>query len=63
MKIILLTQWKEKELVCCCPLINKCNKNHGCEELDFTLDNSFNMNDCMKHPSYTRHRGAIQQRR
>ena len=57
------TKWKNDELVCVCTQQGKCNKNHGCEELDFILDNSINVNDCMKHTSYTRHKGAIQQRR
>lgn len=63
MKITLYTQWKNGVIVCTCPPSNKCNKNHGCEELDFILDDSIDVNDCMKHDSYTRHRGAIQQRR
>lgn len=63
MKIKLYTQWKDGVVVCTCPIINKCNKNHGCEELDFILDNSVSISDCMKHDSYTRHKGAIQQRR
>jgi len=50
------------ELVCVCTQKGKCLKNHGCEELDFILDDSFNMHDCMKHTSYTRHRGAMKQR-
>jgi len=63
MKITLYTQWKDGKIVCTCPPCNKCNKERGCEELDFILDNSFNMNDCMKHPSYIRHKGALTQRR
>lgn len=63
MRITLMCKWKDTEIVCTCPVINKCNKNHGCEELDFILDNSINMNDCMRHTSYSRHKGAMQQRR
>ena len=63
MKVTLLTMWKDKQLVCCCPLINKCNKNHGCEELDFTLDPYASVNECMKHDSHIRVNGRVQQRR
>ncbi|MGH4125609.1 MAG: hypothetical protein ACREV6_22075 [Clostridium sp.] len=63
MKVTLLTQWKDKELVCCCPLVNKCNKNHGCEELDFTLDAYANINECMGQRVYKRVNGAMTQRR
>jgi hypothetical protein len=63
MKITLYTQWKDKELVCCCPPINKCNKNHGCEELDFILDPYADSKQCMKHDSHIRINGRVQQRR
>lgn len=63
MIIPLLTYWNEKELVCCCPKANRCRKERGCEELDFTLNPYSGLNECMKHNSYTRHKGAIQQRR
>ncbi|MBU3098371.1 MULTISPECIES: hypothetical protein [Clostridium] len=63
MKVKLLTYWKDENLECCCPLKNKCNKNHGCEELDFITDDSFNVNECMKHTSYNRVKSRMQQRR
>jgi hypothetical protein len=47
-KIKLLTQWRDKEIVCCCPLINRCRKDHNCEELMFTLDPPFNKQDILE---------------
>lgn len=58
MKFKLLTQWKGKELVCCCPVKNKCMKNHGCEELEFTLDPYEDIKQCMKHDSYKKCKGG-----
>jgi len=63
MKITLYTQWKDGEVVCTCPQINKCKKERGCELLDFVIDNSFSANDCMKHTSYNRVKSRMQQRR
>lgn len=63
MKVTLFTKWKDGELVCTCPLINKCNKNHGCEELDFTCNPYADSKDCMKHDSHIRVNGRVQQRR
>jgi hypothetical protein len=63
MKVKLLTKWKDKELVCCCPVINKCNKEHGCEELDFTLNPYDGIKECMGHDAYKRCNGRVQQRR
>ena len=63
MKVTFYTQWKDGKIVCACPPCNKCNKERGCEELDFILDNSFNTNDCMKHTSYNRVKSRMQQRR
>jgi len=64
MKIKLLTYWKDNELECCCPVKNKCSrKNLSCEELDFVIDNSFNVNECMCHTSYNRVKSRMQQRR
>jgi len=54
MKIKLLTQWINKELVCCCPLKNKCRKDHNCEELEFTLDQFKGIKECFKNDE--RHR-------
>jgi hypothetical protein len=63
MKVTLLTKWKDKELVCCCPLINRCNKEHGCEELEFVLNPYSDINECMSQRTYKRVKGAMTQRR
>lgn len=63
MKIKLYTLWKDGEVVCTCPTPNKCNKERGCELLDFTLDSYADMNECMKHDSYVRVKSRLQQRR
>lgn len=63
MKVKLFTYWKDGILECTCPVKNKCNKNHGCEELDFIIDNSFSASECMKHTSYNRVKSRMQQRR
>jgi len=63
MKIKLYTQWKDGEIVCTCPECNKCNKNHGCELLDFTLDPYADMRECMGHDSYIKVKSRMQQRR
>jgi len=63
LKIKLYTQWKNGEVVCTCPITNKCKKEHGCELLDFTLDSYADMRECMKHDSYARVKGAMSQRR
>lgn len=55
-KVIFMTQWRDKQIVCCCPLINKCNKDHSCEELDFYYDPYDGLYDYMK-------RGEIDVRR
>lgn len=57
-KIKLLTQWKGKQLLCCCPIENKCSKDHGCEELVFTLDPYEDIEKCMKHSSYKKCKGG-----
>lgn len=63
MKFLLLTKWIDKELVCCCPVKNKCMKDHNCEELEFTLDPYADIQECMKERSYKRNsRGAIVQK-
>lgn len=61
MQFKLLTKWHEKELVCCCTIKNKCSKEHGCEELEFTLDPYQDIQSCMKHDSYKRTGRAIKQ--
>jgi hypothetical protein len=63
MKVKLFTKWKDGEIVCTCPLINKCNKDHGCEELDFILDPYAGIKECMKHSSYERVNGKVHQKR
>jgi len=62
-KLKLLTYWKDENLECCCPSHNRCNKNHGCEELEFTLDPYADSKECMKHDSHIRINGRVQQRR
>jgi hypothetical protein len=62
MKYKLLTEWKEKELICCCLVNNKCCKHNVCEELEFTLDPYEGVVECMKQRSYRRVRGALKQR-
>jgi hypothetical protein len=62
MKFKFLTEWSEKELVCCCLVKNKCDKNHNCEELEFTLNPYEGVVECMKERSYRRVRGALKQR-
>jgi len=62
-KIKLLTYWKDKNLECCCPSHRGCNKNHGCEELDFILDPYADMQECMSERSYIRVNSRMQQRR
>jgi len=59
----LLTKWIEKELVCCCPICSRCLKDHGCEELDFTMSPFDDTKECMRHDSYKRTHGAIRQTR
>jgi len=61
MKVKLLTKWLDKELVCCCPIINKCNKNHGCEELDFILNPYDDIEECMGHSAYRKTKGITKQ--
>ena len=63
MKIAFYTLWKNGVIICSCIPCNKCRKERGCELLDFILDNSFSANKCMSHTSYTRHKGAMSQRR
>ena len=64
MKFKLLTKWKDKELICCCPSSNKCSKDHGCEELDFILNPYDGIEECMREHSYERSKGgAIHQKR
>jgi hypothetical protein len=62
-KVTLLTYWRNKELECCCPVKNRCKKDKGCEELDFTLDPYEGIKECMKARSYKRNsNGAIEQK-
>ena len=64
MKVTLFTKWINKELVCCCPVCNKCLKEHGCEELEFFINPYGDINECMKERSYIRGKhGAIRQTR
>lgn len=60
--ITLLTFWKDNELECCCPIHNKCSKDRGCEELEFTINPYTGIKECMKHDSYKRSNGAIKQK-
>lgn len=53
-----MTHWRDKELVCCCPVNNQCLKNHNCEELEFTLDTYGGIAQCMKGRSYIRTKGG-----
>ena len=62
MKVKLLTKWNNKELMCCCPINNKCSKDHHCEELEFVLDEFGDIEECMGERSYKRVKGAIRQR-
>ncbi|MGE5627815.1 MAG: hypothetical protein ACM3X7_06825 [Solirubrobacterales bacterium] len=59
----LMTKWREKELVCCCPIKNQCSKNHGCEELEFNLDPYADVSECMQGRAYKRVNGAMRQTR
>lgn len=61
MKVTLLTKWMDEEIVCCCPVRNKCNKDHGCEELDFILNPYADIDKCMGHSAYKRKNGSIKQ--
>ena len=63
MKVKLMTYWKNKELTCCCPINNKCSKDHNCEELEFTLNEYEGIEECMRERSYKRVKGALRQRR
>lgn len=53
-----MTYWRDKEVVCCCPIKNQCNKNHNCEKLEFTLDPYEGVENCMKERSYKRVKGG-----
>ena len=45
------------------PIKNKCSKDHNCEELEFTLYEYGDIEECMRERSYKRVKGAIRQRR
>ena len=63
MLIKLLTYWRDKELCCVCTTNNKCRRNGlQCEELDFILNDTVYVKECMYHDSYRRVNRRIQQR-
>lgn len=64
MKVTLNTKWIGKEIECVkSPSFCQACKDRGkCEELDFKLNQYEGVEDCMKHDSYKRVKGAIRRK-
>lgn len=60
--IKLYTKWHSGKIVCCCPEVNKCKKDHDCELMKFYYNEFEGIEECMGARKYKRNKhGAMKQ--